>query len=117
MFPTKEMAACSIYGLEFTTENAEKALKDLDSVGLIPVYLKNGDPSLAVAIGKKKLRMEPWKYGEFNSERKETLIPETQSEDTSESFDITSRTIIYMKTIVPMSKSFFGVFCILYFVL
>lgn len=71
------MAACSIYGLELTAENAEKSLKDLDTAGLIPVYLANGDLTLAVAIGKKKQRMELWKYGEFVSERKETLVPET----------------------------------------
>ena len=68
MILTKELAACSIYGFEITTENKEKSMSLLQKAGLIPVYLANGDPTLAVAIGINKIKTEPWKYQEFKSE-------------------------------------------------
>lgn len=62
---TKELAACNIYDFELTTENKEKAINLLQKAGLVPVYLANGDPTIAVAIGIKKVKTEPWKYKEF----------------------------------------------------
>ncbi|KAG2218997.1 hypothetical protein INT45_007659 [Circinella minor] len=55
-------AACSIYGLEITSENQLSALQQLKDAGLEPVTLVNGDPTIAVAMSTKKVNMEPWRY-------------------------------------------------------
>lgn len=69
MILTKELAACSIYGFEITTENKEKSMSLLQKAGLVPVYLANGVPTLAVVTGGiNKIKTGPWKYQEFKSE-------------------------------------------------
>lgn len=67
---TKEEAACSVYGLEVNSENKDIAIENLDSTGLVPAYFINGDPDSPFAISKKKVKMEPWKYGEYRSDSK-----------------------------------------------
>ncbi|GAA5797416.1 hypothetical protein HPULCUR_002800 [Helicostylum pulchrum] len=64
---TAEQAACSIYGLEVSYENCVLAMKLLRDAYFEPVTVINGDPTFAMAISKKKLNMEPWKF--------ERLIP------------------------------------------
>ncbi|KAG1474339.1 hypothetical protein G6F56_000416 [Rhizopus delemar] len=90
MILTKELAACSIYGFEITTENKEKSMSLLQKAGLVPVYLVNGDPTLAVAIGINKIKTEPWKYQEFKSEenRKNKEKEYKKSEDSYDSYEI-----------------------------
>ncbi|KAG2229650.1 hypothetical protein INT48_000611 [Thamnidium elegans] len=46
MSMTKEEAACSIYGLEVTTENAKQCLEYLESAGLVPIGFKGFNSSL-----------------------------------------------------------------------
>lgn len=55
-------AACSIYGLENTLENQLLALQQLKDIGLEPVTIVNGDPTIAIAVSTKKINMEPWRF-------------------------------------------------------
>lgn len=67
---TKEEAACSIFNLEINQENIDTAIKQLESVGLVPVYFANGDPQSPFAIALKKVKLERWKYITYRSEDK-----------------------------------------------
>ncbi|PHZ13564.1 uncharacterized protein RHIMIDRAFT_236618 [Rhizopus microsporus ATCC 52813] len=77
-------AACSIYGLEIALENQLSALQQLKDVGLEPVTLVNGDPTIAVAISTKKVNMEPWRYQRLPQDTKQKQ--QCNDSNSSESF-------------------------------
>ncbi|KAI7896025.1 uncharacterized protein EV154DRAFT_278770 [Mucor mucedo] len=89
---TKELAACAIYGLEITDENKEEALRRLQKARLTPVYLANGDPTVAVAVGIHKAKTEPWKFKEFLSEeiknKEDKSTEDNKSENSRDSYEI-----------------------------
>lgn len=64
----KEEAACYINGLKINLENSDNALKNLESIDLIPVYFTNGEPNSPFVMLKKKVRLEePRASTEFSS--------------------------------------------------
>lgn len=110
---TKEEAACSIYGLEVTTENINQSLETLEVAGLVPVYMVNGDPTVAFALGIKKVKMEPWKYKEFNSSLKRKDLEEEESEESENSLVVTvpqsSKAVLDLVKLIMPPNSITGV--------
>ncbi|KAG2201332.1 hypothetical protein INT47_001420, partial [Mucor saturninus] len=102
---TKELAACAIYGLEITDENKEEALSRLQKARLIPVYLANGDPTVAVAVGIHKAKTEPWKFKEFLSEeiknKEDKSTEDNKSDNSRDSYEIEGKSILNS---VPQSR-------------
>lgn len=58
-------AACFIYNLPISSENEQLALKNLETAGLEPVHLSDGDPQSPFAMGTDKINREPWIYKRY----------------------------------------------------
>lgn len=66
---TKELAACSIFGIQANEENKEKSVQCLEETGLVPVYVAEGDPNHAIAVEADTADQKPSVYRKFKSEK------------------------------------------------